>query len=182
VDQVKVGLGLISGGDDPRSGTETFENTFSKKNVRIDTAFAEYTPTNWFSLIGGKFYNPLYRPDDLVWDGDITPEGAAAKLRFQLLPNLDLNFNAASYILDEQSNAKDPYMIAIQPGLLWKINRDTNLQLALAYYYFRNVKGNALASISTVLEMTNGTADLGEADDKLLVAEPRHGCWGVGKS
>ena len=40
---------------------------------------------------------------------------------------------------------------------------------------------SALASISTVLEMTNGTADLGEADDKLLVAEPRHGCWGVGK-
>ena len=39
----------------------------------------------------------------------------------------------------------------------------------------------SLASISTVLEMTNGTADLGEADDKLLVAEPRHGCWGVGK-
>ena len=38
-----------------------------------------------------------------------------------------------------------------------------------------------IASISTVLEMTNGTADLGEADDKLLVAEPRHGCWGVGK-
>jgi len=38
-----------------------------------------------------------------------------------------------------------------------------------------------LASISTVLEMTNGTTDLGEADDKLLVAEPRHGCWGVGK-
>ena len=30
------------------------------------------------------------------------------------------------------------------------------------------------ASISTVLEMTNGTADLGEADDQLLVAEPRH--------
>ena len=38
-----------------------------------------------------------------------------------------------------------------------------------------------LASISTVLEMTNGAADLGKADDKLLVAEPRHGCWGVGK-
>jgi hypothetical protein len=45
--------------------------------------------------------------------------------------------------------------------------------------YFGDTR--ALASISTVLEMTNGTADLGEADDKLLVAEPRHGCWGVGK-
>ena len=38
-----------------------------------------------------------------------------------------------------------------------------------------------LASISTVLEMTNRTANLGEADDKLLVAVPRHGCWGVRK-
>jgi hypothetical protein len=38
---------------------------------------------------------------------------------------------------------------------------------------------NGLASISTVLEMTNDTADLGEADDKLLVAVPRHGCWDV---
>ena len=45
----------------------------------------------------------------------------------------------------------------------------------------RLVVENSLASISTVLEMTNGTADLGEADDQLLVAEPRHGCWGVGK-
>jgi len=95
VDEGIVGLGLISGGDDPRSGTETFENTFSKKKVRIDTAFAEYTPANWFNIIGGKFYNPFYRPDDLVWDGDITAEGAAAKFKFQLLSTLNLYFNAA---------------------------------------------------------------------------------------
>jgi hypothetical protein len=155
MDQVKVGLGLISGSDDPRSGTETFENTFSKKNVRIDTAFAEFTPANWFDLIGGKFYNPLYRPDDLVWDGDITPEGAAAKLRFKLLPKLDLYFNAATYILDEKTNAKDPYLAAIQPGFIWKITRDIDLQLALAYYYFVNVKENALEFSSG----TNTTAE-----------------------
>ena len=47
---------------------------------------------------------------------------------------------------------------------------------------YERMMARRLASISTVLEMTNGTADLGEADDKLLIAEPRHGCWGVGKS
>jgi len=59
------------------------------------------------------------------------------------------------------------------------INDYTNYSTAFA----KSVRalGVGLASISTVLEMTNGTTDLGEADDKLLVAEPRHGCWGVGK-
>jgi hypothetical protein len=35
-------------------------------------------------------------------------------------------------------------MATFQPGLIWKITRDINLQLALGYYYFRNVKGNGL--------------------------------------
>ena len=54
----------------------------------------------------------------------------------------------------------------------------------LATPLIRNIIGQPkssfdLTSISTVLEMTNDTADLGEADDKLLVAVPRHGCWDV---
>jgi hypothetical protein len=46
-------------------------------------------------------------------------------------------------------------MASIQPGMIWKITRDTNLQLALAYYYFRNVKGSALDFSSA----TNTTVD-----------------------
>jgi len=55
------------------------------------------------------------------------------------------------------------------------------LQPLVEQIYFSIRSSIRLASISTVLEMTNDTADLGEADDKLLVAEPRHGCWSVGK-
>ena len=170
MDQVKVGFGLIADGDDPRSGTDTFQDTFSKKSVRIDYAFAEYTPASWLNLIGGKFYNPLYRPDDLVWDGDITPEGAAAKFRRQVLPNLELYLNAAFYILDEKTNDKDPYMTAFQPGLIWNITSDVNLQFALAYYYFGGVKGSTL-DFSSGTNSTVGGKLVYDYDAPVLSAE-----------
>jgi len=116
VDEVKVGFGLASGSGDPRSTNVTFENTFEKKNVKIDYAFAEYKPAKWFSVIGGKFQNLLYRPSDLLWDTDITPEGAAAKFKHSVLHNLELFFNSGFFILDERSSNKDPFMVALRTG------------------------------------------------------------------
>jgi hypothetical protein len=144
VDEVKVGFGIASGSGDPRSTNVTFENTFEKKNIRIDYAFAEYNPVKWFSLMGGKFHNPLFRPSDLLWDSDITPEGAAAKLNYKVIPELGLLFNTGFFILDERSSDNDPYLVALQPGLNWNITKDINLQLALAYYLFGGEKDNTL--------------------------------------
>lgn len=141
---MKVGFGLAGGSGDPRSTNVTFENTFEKKNIRIDYAFAEYTPTKGLSLIGGKFHNPLYRPSDLLWDSDITPEGAAAKFQYPVHSNLVFSFNTGFFILDERSSNKDPFMFTLQPGLNWKITKDIDLQLALAYYLFNGVQKNTL--------------------------------------
>jgi polyhydroxyalkanoate synthesis regulator phasin len=156
VDQFKVGFGLTTGGDDPRSGTETFQDTFSKKSVRIDYAFAEYTPANWLSVVGGKFYNPLYRPSDLIWDGDITPEGLAAKFKHQFSPTLDFYFNTALYLLDEKSSARDPYMVAFQPGLIWKLTDNVNFQFAVAYYWFDHVQNSSLDFSAGTNTTSNG--------------------------
>ena len=73
---------------------------------------------------------------------------------------------------------------AFYEDLCFHAQQAAEKSLKAVYQYFgkRFRYTHDLASISTVLEMTNGTPDLGEADDKLLVAEPRHGCWGVGKS
>jgi hypothetical protein len=38
---LKVGFGLASGGDDPRSTNQTFQDSFSHKDINIDLAFAE---------------------------------------------------------------------------------------------------------------------------------------------
>jgi hypothetical protein len=156
VDEVKVGFGLASGSGDPRSYNVTFENTFEKKNIRIDYVYAQYTPANSFSLIGGKFQNPLYRPSDLLWDTDITPEGGAAKFQYPLLPNLNLYFNSGFFILDERDNQKDPFMVPLQPGINWNITKDINLQLALAYYFFNGVKDNAIEYSSNSNTLVGG--------------------------
>ncbi len=155
VEGVNVGFGLAGGSGDPRSTNVTFENTFEKKNIRIDYAFAEYTPIKGLSLIGGKFHNPLYRPSDLLWDTDITPEGGAVKFKYPILPILDFSFNSGFFILDERSSNKDPFMFALQPGLNWKITKDIDLQLALAYYLFNGVQKNTLDHSSSSNTLLN---------------------------
>jgi polyhydroxyalkanoate synthesis regulator phasin len=157
IDDVKVGFGLASGSGDPRSTNQTFQDTFGKKDVKIDYAFAEYTPLKGFGLIGGKFHNPLYRPSDLLWDSDITPEGGAAKLNYKVMPELDLLFNTGFFILDERSTDNDPWMVALQPGLNWKVTKDLNLKLTFAYYLFGGVKDNTLDySAGTNTRLANG--------------------------
>src|SRR5688572_13374558 len=51
LENLKVGFGIASGGDDPRSTNQSFEDSFSSKGIRIDLAFAEYKPMPWFELI-----------------------------------------------------------------------------------------------------------------------------------
>jgi hypothetical protein len=142
VDKVKVGFGLASGGDDPRSTNQSFDNTFSSKGVRLDLAYAEYKPAKWATLWGGKFKNPLFRPRDLIWDGDINPEGVAAKGDWRVAPNFNLIFTPAFYVLEELSGTtKDIYMYAMEGGVRWKITDKMPLTLTGTYYSFDNLKG-----------------------------------------
>jgi hypothetical protein len=177
-DKFLVGFGLASGSSDPRSTNQTFQDTFSHKGVTIDYAFAQYTPTNWLTLIGGKFKNPLFNfgSDDVVWDGDINPEGGAAKFNYKLCDQFSLFTNAGFFVIDENDpNAssfdpktgapvkdamghKNPLMWVIQPGFEWKIKdvdyKDiANLKTAVAYYGYNGVKG-------AVLDNTSGTNTL----------------------
>src|SRR5262245_16905689 len=77
-DKVKVGAGIASDGGNPRSTNRTFQDTFSKSNVQLDYAYAEYTPWEYLTMQGGKMPKmPFWEPADLLWDTDITPEGAA---------------------------------------------------------------------------------------------------------
>jgi hypothetical protein len=163
VKEVKVGFGIASGSGDPRSTNITFGNSSEKKTVVIDYAFAQYTPVNWFSLIAGKIHNPIYRPSDLLWDSDITPEGIAAKFQYPILPKIDVFFNTGIFILDERdttTSSKDPYMVVLQPGMNWKITEDINFQLAFAYYFFGGVKGNTLDYSSNSNTLLSGPTRL----------------------
>ena len=159
IDKVTVGFGLASGeSQDPRTVDVTFANTFSKKLININYAFAQYKPLKWLSLSGGKLAtNPIFRdssfsqgfwPSELAWDNDITPEGAGLVFNYPEILNfsvfsLDVFMNNAFFILDENRPAgsgREPYMWVFQPGFNLKIMKDLNFKAALAKYIFSNIE------------------------------------------
>jgi hypothetical protein len=79
VDNIEVGLGLATGGDDPVSTNQTLGGGGSTKDIKLDLAYATWKP-NEFWLTGGKAKNPYYKTykSALIWDGDFRPEGIFA--------------------------------------------------------------------------------------------------------
>jgi len=79
-DDVEIGFGLATGGDDPVSTNQTLGAGGSSKNIALNLAYADWEATDGLHLIAGKYNNPLLRvgKQALMWDGDWTPEGLAA--------------------------------------------------------------------------------------------------------
>jgi hypothetical protein len=148
-DKFKVGFGIASGSSaDHRSTNQTLQDSFTHKPINIDYAYGQYTPFKWLTLVGGKFKNPLFNPDDLIWDTDINPEGGAAQFNYRVCDSLGLFSNVGFFILDERqpssknttsAQGQDPLMYVVQPGFEWKIKTSalkdiTNLKAAVAYH------------------------------------------------
>lgn len=145
VDKVKVAFGLATGSSDPRSTNQSLTDSFDTPDIRLDYAYAEYTPFTWATLVGGKIKNPIWRPADLLWDSDIRPEGGAAKLSWELHPTFKVFANLGVFVLDERSgDQQDPFMYALQPGFDWKITDTTHLKTAATFYGFSNVEDTVL--------------------------------------
>jgi hypothetical protein len=143
-DQIKAVFGLASGGDDPRSTNQTFQDSFSSKGVRLDLAYAAYTPFKGVKLLGGKFNNPLWLPSDLLWDSDINPEGGALQIDVKAVPNLNIFLMTGVFVIDDNSQGADPLVIPIQGGLAYKFTEQVDIKLAVTYYNFTDVQGTAL--------------------------------------
>lgn len=149
-DWFKVGFRLVSGNAAHDSTNETMDDNFDMKDVSIDLAYAELKPVKQAAIIGGKMKNPLWKTKDLMWDGDITPEGIAAKIKFKPISNLEIFLTPAYWIMDDQRRAvdtgvvvaeegDDPKMMALQAGL--KYGRDIYVKVAATKYAFDNVQG-----------------------------------------
>ena len=78
-DNIEVGFGLATGGDDPVSANQTLGSGGSSKDISLNVAYADWEAMDGMHLIGGKFNNPLLRvgKQALMWDGDWSPEGFA---------------------------------------------------------------------------------------------------------
>jgi len=94
-DHLKAGIELESSTTDD-SGNQTMGATFTKASINVGKIYAQWQPTDWLTLTGGKFTNPLYTTTDMVWSNDENPEGAAETLTF----NIPLGGGSGATIVD----------------------------------------------------------------------------------
>lgn len=137
LDNMNVAFGLASGSDgDPRSTNQTFQDSFAKKPVWIDYAYAQWTPMKELALTGGRMKNPFWTTSDNLWDGDINPEGVALQANYKPVPNVTLFLNTAGFVIDELGiTSAGPWMIGLQPGFDWYFIPDkADAKFAFSWY------------------------------------------------
>lgn len=147
-DELKAVIGLSSGDDDPVSGNQTLGQEFSRKPIRLDLAYAEWTPSvisdlgaGAVTLDGGKMRNPFIMVSELIWDPDVNPEGLAASYRIPDTEYLEAMANAGAMWYYERKSGPETMLYTGQLGLKVKPAKGYNILIGGSYYYFTNVKG-----------------------------------------
>ncbi len=137
-DDVIVGFGLATGGDDPVSTNQTLGGGGSSKGIVLDLAYAKWaTPVDGLSVMGGKFKNPFHRAggNGLLWDSDLRPEGAAATFE-----RGNIFANGLVLSIDEDANGDDAFLIGGQFGFNNPLG-DGELLAGVGYYNFTDTEG-----------------------------------------
>ena len=161
-DKLNVGIGIATGSGDPRSTNISFGGYNTKKTVVLDYAFAKYSPVPWLNLVGGKMLlnDALWEPTDLIWDTDITPEGAVIQFNKSLGSKATVFMNTGALIVDTDTSSDNdaPMAYLIQPGVTYKFNDDLSLKGAVSLQSFDNVKSHVSSTYSGASNSGNTTA------------------------
>lgn len=139
-DNVRVGLQLASGGDDPVSANQTLDDGFNRKPIGIDRAYFSWAATEQLTFTGGKMPIPFMRPGDhhLIYDTDLNPEGLA--LRYTR-GNWFVNY--AGLWAEERSSANDSIVLGGQFGYRRTLDNDMRLMLGASYFDYLETQNQA---------------------------------------
>lgn len=122
-DWLRIGFRIASGSSSPRSANQTLGrgDDFDTDDLRLDKAWAALTPNlgddTELEIVEGKMTNP-YRwkagKDFLVWDTDLTLEGAQLLATHRLSERAKLFSHAGYYIAAQNTSSSDPKLLAVQ--------------------------------------------------------------------
>ncbi|MCM8789778.1 MAG: putative porin [Candidatus Omnitrophica bacterium] len=147
-EKLLVALGLATGlndgsgstfkADTIRSTNQSFDNSFSKHPINLDYAYAKYCATPWITLLGGKVLlkDALWEAGDLMWDTDITPEGAVAVFNKKIASFDTLLYTGFFVFEEDSSSGDDPWLFHLQPIISKKLSDDISIKGGVAFDYF----------------------------------------------
>lgn len=135
-DKVTLGARLVTGdADDPNSTDVQLSNFADDLDVSLDLAYAQLSLGD-LKLYGGKIPQPFTRTD-LVWDGDVNPQGISAVYKRPLANGAALRASSLFFVVDEQAVAADSTMVGAQLGYDSAATGDWKYDLSAAYYDYR---------------------------------------------
>jgi len=135
-DDVKAGVALASGSDDPVSTNQTLGGGGSTKGINLDMAWVDWNFAPDTHLLAGKTKNPFYKPakSGLIWDGDYRPEGI--NLQYD---NGTIWATASYHFLNSDDGSSGTgdieEMFGTQVGYNGNINDITSFKVGAGYYY-----------------------------------------------
>ena len=113
VERIDLGFGLVSEGVNDDSGSFTPGNGFSAEPPSLDLAYFDWRISETTHVVGGRMVNPFFRAADnqLLYDGDLRPEGLAVNVR-----NRALFANASAFRTEDRAAGPDSMWWGLQAG------------------------------------------------------------------
>ncbi|TAK65343.1 putative porin [Methylobacter sp.] len=157
-DGLVAGIRLTTGNiKNPTSTNQTLGNFGDRYDFRVDRAFLKYDLVDdrkfsWLTLAGGRIVNPFFTGgSELVWDEDLSFEGAAATVRHRFSNSGSLGdigaagptvfATAGAFPLQETAlSAHDKWLFGGQAGLDWGFDNQDNLTIGAGYFDYRNIR------------------------------------------
>ena len=157
-DTITAGIRLGSGNDNnPVSTTQTLGGGLIKKNIWLDRAWIAWKPNDWAKVSAGRFANP-FLATDLIYSNELNFDGVAGQFKVPFNDSLDTFATIGAFPIEftgndtpsqalgtEKNTSFDKWLTAAQIGAVWKFDQDTQLKVAVAYYYFNRMQGQLSA-------------------------------------
>ncbi len=167
-EDVDLEIGLATGAsDDPVSRNQTLTGGFTAKEFLLDYAFVDWHPKQieGLNLLGGKLKNPFEAVSDIIWDGDVTPEGGAAKYKLALGEEWKLHLVGGAFSLEERSSDDDTLLYGAQARLQGPIGGIV-AAAGVSYYQFNNIKGFGVIDPANKMSSYGNSVDTVVEDGK----------------
>lgn len=131
--ELTLGARLVTGdSDDPNSSDATLGSFVDDLPVALDQLWLRYS-TGGVTIHAGKF-PPIFQRTDLVWDGDVMPQGIGVSYATAQDAAIAVEGSAIYFVIDEASAGADSYMLGGQVSARGTLGQDATARLAIGYY------------------------------------------------
>lgn len=149
------GIRLSTGSNiEPVSANQTLGNYGNRYTTTFDRAFIRWRNGEIANAVFGRFGNPWFGTD-LVWANDLSFDGAA----LQWTPDFGrwgrgFVTAAAMPVQEVELAAGDKWLYGLQAGVQWPGSKLISGRVALSYFHYSKIKGQANAPSSSLLDYT----------------------------